>query len=96
MSWLTLNGKVFNILHTPSSINKKGEKFGDKDRVQIMVEKNLQNDEIQFDLIDLTVENPQEYKKLVGQMVRISVGAFASGSGIQFYAIKGIPPEAIQ
>lgn len=96
MSWLTLNGKVFNVLHTPESTNKKGEKFGGKDRVQIMVEKTLQNDEVQFDLIDLTVDNPREYKPLVGQMVRISVGAFASNNGIQFYALKGLPPEVIQ
>lgn len=96
MSWLTLNGKVFNVLHTPKGVKKSGEAFGDKDRVQIMVEKILQNDEIQFDLIDLTVDNPQTYKPLIGKLVRVPVGAFASQGGIQFFALKGTSPEVIQ
>ena len=93
MAWLTLNGKVFNAMHTPAGTNKAGEKFGDKDRVQIMVEKRLQNDEVQFALIDLTVENLSVYRPLVGQLVSVPVGAYVSGSGIQFYAIKGEAPE---
>jgi len=93
MTWLTLNGKVFNVLHTPAGQKKDGEKYGDKDRVQIMVEKRLQNDEVLFDLIDLTVENISVYKPLLGQMVSIPVGAFVSGKGIQFYALKGVSPE---
>lgn len=93
MTWLTLNGKVYNVLHTPAGQNKSGEKYGDKDRVQIMVEKRLQNDEVQFGLIDLTVDDLSAYRPLVGQMVSIPVGAFVSGQGIQFYALKGESPE---
>jgi len=96
MSMLTLNGVVQNVFRTDATTDRKtGEVLPAKDRVQIMAENTLQNGQKRMELVTLTVDSPEAYRKLVGHSVRVPVGAFVSGTVVQFYALKGQgQPEA--
>ena len=90
MAMLTLNGTVHNVFRTEESTDRKtGEIRPAADRVQIMAENTLQNGEKRVELVTLKVEQGDAYRKLVGRSVRVPVGAFVSGTTIQFYALKG-------
>lgn len=95
MPMLTLNGIVQNVLHVPARTDKKtGEIYPAKDQIQIMAENTLQNGEKRFELVTMTTEHPESFRKLLGRFVSVPVGVF--GSSIQFYALKGqAAPEAL-
>lgn len=96
MAMLTLNGQVINVFDQPAYTDKKtGEVTPAKHRVQIMAENMLQNGQNRMELVNLTVEDPAPYQTLQGRTVRVPVGAFAQGSSITFYALKGHRPEAV-
>jgi hypothetical protein len=54
-----------------------------------MAENTLQNGDKRIELVTLTVDTPEAYRKLIGRPVRVPVGVFVSGSVVQFYALKG-------
>jgi hypothetical protein len=90
MAMLTLNGIVQNVFHKSGGHDRKtGEVIPPSDHVQIMAENMLQNGEKRVELVTLKVETPEAYKALLGRSVRVPVGAFVSGSAVQFYALKG-------
>jgi hypothetical protein len=90
MSMLTLNGIVQNVFRTDATTDKKtGEVVPARERVQIMAENTLQNGDKRIELVTLTVDTPEAYRKLIGRPVRVPVGVFVSGSVVQFYALKG-------
>lgn len=94
MSMLLLNGQIINVFDTPESTDKKsGEVRESKFRIQIMANNELQNGQKRVDLVNLTVDDPDTYRKLQGQNVRVPVGVFVNGSTVQFYALKGCKPE---
>ena len=94
MSMLTLNGQIINAFDTPESVDRDTGKTRDaKFSIQIMAENEQQNGQIRMELVTLKVDQPNIYKQLKGQMVRVPVGAFVSGSSILYYALKGAKPE---
>lgn len=95
MAMLTLNGIVQNVFRKSGGTDKKtGEIIPPSDHVQVMAENTLQNGERRMELVTLKVEHPDAYRKLLGRVVRVPVGAFVSGMAVQFYALKGQPaPE---
>lgn len=95
MAMLTLNGQVINVFDSPAYKDKStGEISPAKHRVQIMAENMMQNGQQRMELVNLTVDDPLPYRALQGSQVRVPVGAFANGSAIQYYALKGHKPEA--
>ena len=93
MSMLFLNGQVLNVFESPASTDKQtGEARPAKHRVQVMCENTLQNGQKRMDLVNLSVEDIEPYRKALGKPVRVPVGAFVSGSAVQFYALKGQQP----
>jgi hypothetical protein len=96
MSMLTLNGQVMNVFTTPESKDvKTGEIRPAADRVQIHAENMLENGEKRFELVTLKVASGDAYRKCVGKLVRVPVGAFVSGKAIVYYALKGENPQLI-
>jgi hypothetical protein len=92
---LTLNGTVLNVFDTPATTDKKtGEIRPAATRVQIQAENTLENGQKRFEMVNLKVANGDSYRRLQGKPVRVPVGAFASGGGIVFYALKNEPEEA--
>lgn len=94
MAMLTLNGTVQNVLHVPARTDKKtGEIYAAKDQVQIMAENTLANGEKRLELVTLSTDHPDAFRKLLGRPVSVPVGVF--GQGVTFYALKGQgAPEA--
>lgn len=92
MAMLTLNGIVQNVFNKPQSTDKKtGEIRPATDHVQILAENVLESGEKRFDMVTLKVHAVDTYRKLVGQAVRVPVGAFVNGSNIQYYSLKNEP-----
>lgn len=89
MAMLTLNGIVQNVFDTPESTDRKtGEIRPAATRIQIMAENTLQNGQKRMDLVTLKVKDGSPYVELIGKPVRVPVGAFVSGSAVQFYALN--------
>jgi hypothetical protein len=96
VSMLTLNGRVANVYASAQSTDRvTGEVRESKPRVQIMAENTLQNGQKRLELVNLTVDDPEPYRKLQNRAVRVPVGVFATSSGVQFYALKGGKPEPL-
>ena len=87
MPSLLLQGTVANVLHVPARTDKKtGEMYPAKDQVQIMSENTMPNGEVRLELVTLTTDTPDAYRKLLGRPVSVPVGTIGS---VQLYALKG-------
>lgn len=88
MAMLTLNGTVQNVYEQPESKDKEtGEVRPASLRAQILCENITQNGEKRLEMVTLKVHT-DAFRKLVGQKVRVPVGAFASGGSIMYYALR--------
>jgi hypothetical protein len=96
MAMLTLNGTVQNVFSKPASTDSKtGEVRPASDHVQILAENILESGEKRLEMLTLKVRSVEAYRRLQGQAVRVPVGAFVSGSQIQYYALRNEPdPQA--
>lgn len=94
---LTLNGIVQNVFSKASSQDKTtGEVRPASDHVQILAENILESGEKRFDMVTLKVHAVAAYRGLVGQAVRVPVGAFVNGTAIQYYSLKNEPlPQSV-
>lgn len=94
MSMLFLFGQVLNVFDSPASTDKStGEIRPAKSRVQIMAENELPNGQKRHELVNLSVDDPDLYRKLTGQAVSVPVGAFVASGTVMFYALKGQKPS---
>jgi hypothetical protein len=89
MAMLTLNGTVQNVFSTPASTDKTtGEVRPASTSAQILAENILESGEKRLEMVTLKVHAPDAYRKLVGQHVRVPVGAFVAQGAIRYYALK--------
>ena len=89
MSMLTLNGLVQNVFTKPPSTDKAtGEVRPATTHAQILAENILESGEKRFEMVTLKVHVPDAFRQLVGKAVRVPVGAFVSGTNIQYYSLK--------
>ena len=88
MAMLTLNGTLHSVYTQPESKDKEtGEVRPASLRAQILCENITQSGETRFEMFTLKVHT-DAFKKLVGQKVRVPVGAFIAGREILFYALR--------
>ena len=89
MSMLTLNGTVQNVFSSPSTTDKvTGEVRPASTSAQILAENILESGEKRLEMVTLKVQVGDAYRKLIGQFVRVPVGAFVANGAIKFYALK--------
>ena len=92
MAMLTLNGVVQNVFSKAQTIDKAtGEIRPASFHAQILAENILESGEKRLDMVTLKVHAAGVFSKLVGQHVRVPVGAFVNGSSIQYYSLKNEP-----
>ena|SRR5664280_948491 len=92
MSMLTLNGLVQNVFTKPESKDKEtGEIRPATVNVQLLAENSLESGEIRLEMVTLKVHAGEVYRKLIGQMVRIPVGAFVANNSILYYSLRTEP-----
>lgn len=88
MAMLTLNGIVQNVFSKPESKdNKTGEIRPASVHAQILAENTLQTGEKKYEMVTLKVHT-EAFRKLVGQHVRVPVGAFVANGAIMFYSLR--------
>lgn len=89
MAMLTLNGTVFNVFSKPESKEKEtGEIRPASTHAQILAENTLESGEKRMEMVTLRVHAAEAFRALVGQFVRVPVGAFVSNGKIQYYCLK--------
>lgn len=89
MSMLTLNGTVQNVFSSPASTDKAtGEVRAASTSAQILAENILESGEKRLEMVTLKVQAGDAYRKLIGQFVRVPVGAFVANGSIKYYALK--------
>ena len=89
MSMLTLNGTVQNVFSMPASTDREtGVIRPATERAQILAENILESGEKRLEMVTLKVHQGEAFRKLVGQFVRVPVGAFVANGQIQFYSLK--------
>ena len=89
MSMLTLNGTVQNVFATPSSTDKTtGEVRPASISAQILAENILESGEKRLEMVTLKVHAGDAFRKLIGQFVRVPVGAFVAQGSIRYYSLK--------
>ena len=98
MNYLTLNGRIDNVLLTPEGVNKEtGEAYGGRHRVQLIIEKRLKNGEVAKEFVNLNVEDVHLFKRAIGAFVSVPVGAMPDGRSVRFYHDRlSDPPLTIQ
>lgn len=89
---LTLSGTVLNVYQAPQGVSKAGEAYGGGYKVQLQASNELKNGETRIELITLTAKEPGAFRDLMGKVVRVPVGVFASGNGVQFYITQNGRP----
>lgn len=90
MPAITLNGTVQNVFTKPASADRQtGELRPATAHVQILAENELEDGEKRLEIFTLKVQNPDSYRKLMGQFVRVPAGCFAKGGEVFFYALRG-------
>ena len=88
MAMLTLNGTVQNVYTQPESKDREtGEVRPASLRAQILCENTMESGEKRLEMVTLKVHT-DAFRKLVGQKVRVPVGAFVNGGAIMFYALR--------
>lgn len=86
---LTLNGVVQNVFTKPASTDKAtGEVRAATENAQILAENILESGEKRLEMVTLKVHAGAVYRKLIGQAVRVPVGAFVANGTIMYYALK--------
>jgi hypothetical protein len=88
MAMLTLNGVLQNVFTKPESKDEKtGEIRPATLNAQILSENITQNGETRLEMVTLKVHT-EAFRNLVGQKIRIPVGAFIANGSIKYYALR--------
>lgn len=91
---IQIAGQVFNVYTQEGGKGKDGSDYDSRHKVQLMGEIELPNGDIQFGLMDLTVDDVSGWEGLKGQNIAIDVGAFAPSKGsIIYFVRKGSKPK---
>jgi len=89
MSMLTLNGTVQNVFTKPESTDRKtGEVRPATENAQILAENILESGEKRLEMVTIKVFAGAAFRKLVGQFVRVPVGAFVADGQIKYYSLR--------
>ena len=88
MDMLTLNGTLQNVFTTPE---RKDEKTGEIRpaalKAQMLAENVTQTGEMKLEMVTLTVHS-DKFRELVGQKIRVPVGAFVANGAIMYYSLR--------
>jgi hypothetical protein len=88
MAMLTLNGVLQNVFSKPESKDEKtGEIRPATLNAQILSENITQSGETRLEMVTLKVHT-EAFRNLVGQKVRVPVGAFIASGSIKYYALR--------
>lgn len=89
----TLCGQVANVFVQPGGISKKsGEAYEARDKVQILGKLPVPGGGHRFELIDLGIDDAEEFRSFTGKMIRVPVGMYARAGAVTYFIPKGSKP----
>lgn len=94
MAMLQMTGQLLNVFRTVQGVNKSGEAFGGKEKIQILGSETLQNGETQNKLVDLSCNDVSAFDRYLGQVITFPVGVIPSGKQVIFFVPRGAQPVA--
>lgn len=93
---LQLAGKVINVFTVEGGTDKDGKEYAERHKVQLMGSVALQNGDIKFDLLDLTVPSLADWLDLQNKDITVQIGAFApEKNSIIYFVPKGVKPQVL-
>jgi len=93
---LTLYGKVVNVYVQPGGTNRKGEEYDPQDKVQLVGSFPVETGGHRLDIVTLSTEDGEIFRKLENRHVRVPVGVYAARSAVGFYIPRGAKPQLVQ
>jgi hypothetical protein len=91
---LQITGRVINVFTTEAGKGKDGTDYAERHKVQLMGERSLPNGDVQMDLMDLTINDLEDWNDKQGKTIAIDIGAFAPSKGnIIYFVSKGSKPQ---
>jgi hypothetical protein len=92
----SITGELRKVYSEPQTNQETGERTM-KHRVQILGEVPIRDsDEFKFDFVTLTIDNPHDYRDLVGEHITVPFGFFAPGKGnVVTFVPKGSKPQVV-
>lgn len=89
----TLCGQVANVFVQPGGVSKKnGEAYEARDKVQILGKLPVPGGGYRFELIDLGIDDAEEFRAFTGKTIRVPVGMYARASAVTYFIPKGSKP----
>ncbi|MDN3442668.1 hypothetical protein QL898_13655 [Psychrobacter sp. APC 3279] len=85
---LQMTGQVVNTFTQDGGKDKDGKEFDARHKVQLLGEFDLPNGDIKHDLVDLKVENLDDWTGFKGQQITVDIGVYAPSKGTVIYFIK--------
>ena len=88
----TLCGQVANVFVQPGGVSKKGDAYEARDKVQILGKLPVPGGGYRFELIDLGIDDAEEFRAFTGETIRVPVGMYARASAVTYFIPKGSKP----
>lgn len=89
-----MTGKVVNTFTQEGGQDKDGKDYDARHKVQLLGEFDLPNGDVKHDLVDLKVDNLNDWTPHKGKDVTIDIGVYAPSKGTVIYFIKkGSKPQ---
>lgn len=85
---LQMTGKVINAFVQAGGKDKDGKTYEPRSKVQLLGEMVLKDGEIKNELVDLTVDDLEDWKSYIGKDVIVDVGAYAPAKNTVYYSVK--------
>jgi len=85
---LQMTGKVVNVFVQAGGTDKDGKQYEARSKVQLLGEMTLKDGEVKNELVDLTIDDANEWQSLMGKDVIIDVGSYAPAKNTIYYSVK--------
>lgn len=85
---LQMTGRVVNTFTQDGGKDKDGKEFDARHKVQLLGEFDLPNGDIKHDLVDLKVENLDDWIAFKNEQITVDIGVYAPSKGAVIYYIK--------
>lgn len=89
---IILQGTLLNVMQMPKGTRKDGTEYGGDWRVQIQHDNIMKNGEKVIDLVNFSIDNPEDYKPHVGKVISVPVSPWGSG-GVNYQSLPGHSPR---
>ncbi len=91
---LQISGKIMNTFTQEGGQSKDGTAYDARHKVQLLGEFDLPNGDVKHDLVDLKVDDLNDWTPYKGKDITVDIGVYAPSKGTVIYFIKkGSKPQ---